>query len=337
MNSPSRGELPFLPKDYTDIVGKFDSVEERLIYPNHDYSSAQAQLALVSKSVASLIDSSTRVLSFDMAPSIGEAVSADGMEDTLVENGLNSVLIDSKHALLIGTAALATGVALSTDNGDTAQHGFELGARIVGQRARLNAQSLMTALLNCRSDLGFDGGGNLLERASRFYDSGRKDMSPLAKVSKSTGRQFDEISLRVYSEENFDRSHVASIDVGRRGQGLLGRIGNRWGAAKAAAKATHKSLDPVTTTELVEELFDTYLGYPVLKMEDRETLLVANFAQKVQRYYEIAGRSIPEVQQDSRAKHLGLLVGRLGGMDVTKAVSAYKKIAHNVSREASDS
>ena len=333
--------VAYLPDNFEDTLSSDRAVLDRLTYPSEAYLNATDQLVDVYPyvGIVTLAYVDEVIKRSDYNPNIGEASSMGELEDILDLQAYTVLRADGIHALFSGMGALATGMSMASGDTEKVKLGLEFGRRVIHQRACLAVHSLLVASTNLRSRLDIEGAGHdPLTLASNFHNRTRRSRSPLASVPKQVGARYDRLAQRLYEDDAFDNTKVSTFDHRLRRRPGFGGLLSRGVSFEERSKAHLDNMaeelrDQKTAVSAIEEVFDTYLSSPILKLTDEEMKLVGSFSSRLRQFYDTAGRFVGTLAKDPRVTAFGLLVDRVcKSSDVLYLRKDYAKTAKLVSK-----
>ena len=308
-----------LSAEFESRLASDQTILAELTYPSQEFPSATEQLAGTYPAISLLtIGFMDEVIArFTDNPNVGQATTIEELDKIIELQSYRVVRTDNIHAIYSGMGALATGTSMARGDVEKTKLGLEFGKRVTDQRALLAAHALLVTNSNLRAVLDIEGFNHDIHAlAARFHDRTGRRNSPLLSVPKKVGLRYDQLAGKIYDADALDSSRATVFDLSEKRRPGFRRLSSKRMGFEERTKEhldglTDELGDQETAVAAIEEIYDTYLGAPVLKITDEEVAIIGSFTNKIAHFYEIAGRFTTDIGKDRRVAALSFLVARL--------------------------
>jgi hypothetical protein len=323
------GTTSFLPQAFEDSLADEQAYAETLAEPNKDISA----LDLVSQGLSAIVVSNMAEVgrrARDRKYVEGLDPEQEGFTVEARINGYGVLYNDIQHGVYKHLAELVTGAASAEGDESKIKHGFELGERIVSQRAQEAATEIGMSFIYPGielTELDKEKGTTLFERVNAYYLNSR-NRSPLARTPKEDGMKFEDL----LGQLGKTRNSLPDSTTGQQRPGYLKRVSNGAKVTKLSLSMARRAQNKAKAAEVMEEMFDTYVPSPWFEISDSNALFVVNFGLKALKHYEQAAKADIEIAGDPRIKYIGLLTSRLTSFNVVRENESFKRAVRIVAQ-----
>ncbi len=317
----------FLPPNLEEHVAYFENITLGLDQPEIVYKGAVREVSdeLPYFLLQSL--NASKSANRNQPISTEGMISREALTDALVKNAFLHAIGDRQSEIYRRMIMMITGFAQANGDESATNHGFELGKRIITERAHRAALGLcLGSLMLVEPALESDQGLTLKERADRVYKSTR--LQPPVKIPPAEGNRFDALLARMKTED--------FVDVVTRqpeGRGLIKKMSYRIKLSRENLKWIRQARDPAKVGEVIEEVYDNHLFAPEMIISDEEADFITISTVKMCTYLGRAATKDETIAHDPRTAHINYLRFKLNDNSVAGALALFQKGVHNVARK----
>jgi len=324
------GHEPYLMPKQEERIASLDMLAELPPAIGQEYPGATT---LVPKTLSTLLRNASKDLALLQAHTFtrpNPAYTPDELAPRIQRDAYVGTLTNAYFGSYGRMAEIVTGHAAATGSAENLAHGFELGKRIISERARSASLTMAAGCILLLNPTVESDDPSLFERAKRRHQVER--LKQTVTIPPREGERFD---------TNMQRILLGDFGPGTPrhpliGKGVLSALTSSRKLGGASARILVAISDPERMGAALEEALDTFSVPVNMDVDDREVEAITATAIKIGKYIQNAAKKDQLIREDPRLAQISFLMRRLQGTRISGELAVFQKRVTEVKKRELD-